>query len=493
MIKKILLALLYTLGVPAAAAVLSLIAGILGAPFWAAFILIPGITFLFYFLLRKVLDLRFAAWVNGIWLAVVAALFTGFMIAAKGNISSRLVSYTNILLLPFVPTQIQLLGQTASYFLTVFLTYLCAFLSCFLFMKERGKAWKVLIPAGIALILLTVSLILYLNRPEKRYSGHGFLYMHGYSSTDLTDYTVYSDAGKLAEPLSPAPFTVEDPEEMPVMDGAEACYPLYAALAKACYQDIGAIEKACMEANSDDYVRYNGKIVSFTNTIYAFNRLIRPDDEDKYGRHVDLFFGARPSASQLFDAEESGVKLKITPIGREAFVFFVEADNPVEGLTSDEIRAIYHGDITNWKELGGKDAPIAAFQRPRNSGSQTMMEWFMGDVSLKEPMTYERVDAMAGVLHEVAQYANEKGAMGYSFRYFVEELNQEDGVRVLSVDGVAPTLENIENGSYPLTVDLCLITREADPNPYVERMIDYVLSPDGQELVRRTGYAGLAK
>lgn len=173
-------------------------------------------------------------------------------------------------------------------------------------------------------------------------------------------------------------------------------------------------------------------------------------------------------------------------------MFFVEKDNPVSDLTADQIRAIYHGDITNWKELGGKDQEILAFQRPKNSGSQTMMEYFMGDISLKEPQTYERVDAMTGVIREVAQYANERGAMGYSFRYFLEELNQEEGVRMLSVDGVYPSLENIENGSYPFVTNVCLITRKYDPNPYVRKMTDFILSEDGQTIIRETGYAGLS-
>ena len=120
-----------------------------------------------------------------------------------------------------------------------------------------------------------------------------------------------------------------------------------------------------------------------------------------------------------------------------------------------------------------------------------MMEYFMGDISLKEPQTFERVDAMTGVIREVAQYANEKGAMGYSFRYFLEGLSQEKGVRMLSINGVYPSLDNIENGTYPLVTNVCLITRRDDPNPYVQKMIDFILSDEGQTIVRETGYAGI--
>ncbi|MBQ6037027.1 MAG: substrate-binding domain-containing protein, partial [Lachnospiraceae bacterium] len=158
---------------------------------------------------------------------------------------------------------------------------------------------------------------------------------------------------------------------MPVMDGAEACYPVYAAIAKAVYEDIDRIETEAMaEAESvSDYsiLNQNGRIVTFTNTISGFHRLIMGE---KLGTgKADLFFGARPSKSQLEEAKEERIDLKITQIGREGFVFFTEKDNPVENLTSSQIRDIYAGKITNWKEVGGKDQAIIAFQRPANSGS----------------------------------------------------------------------------------------------------------------------------
>jgi phosphate transport system substrate-binding protein len=312
--------------------------------------------------------------------------------------------------------------------------------------------------------------------------------MHGYSSTDFTDYMVYAKDSKLVSPGHEPPFMIELEEDMPVLDGAEACYPLYAAFAKALYLDIDVIESNWLRETDEQYC--NGKIVTFTNSVVGFNRLLM-DDPDGSGGEIDMFFGARPSSSQMKEAEELDVQLDIVPIGREAFVFFVEEDNPVSDLTAEQVRAIYHGDITNWKELGGKDQEILAFQRPKNSGSQTMMEYFMGDVTLKEPKTFEKVDAMTGVIKEVAQYANEKGAMGYSFRYFLQELNQEKGVKMLSIDGVYPSLENIENGSYPLVTNVVLITRADETNPYVRKMTDFILSEEGQDIIRRTGYAGI--
>jgi phosphate transport system substrate-binding protein len=118
------------------------------------------------------------------------------------------------------------------------------------------------------------------------------------------------------------------------------------------------------------------------------------------------------------------------------------------------------------------------------------MEYFMGNVSLKEPMTYETVNAMGGVIEHVAQYSSEAGAIGYTFRYFLEELNQEKDVKMLSVDGVYPTVQTIENGTYPLTVPLVAVTRKNDKNENVRKVLEFLLSEDGQEIIRKTGYAG---
>lgn len=97
--------------------------------------------------------------------------------------------------------------------------------------------------AGILVVLGIVNVKLYYNRPEVKYGGHGFDYMHGYSSTDFSDYMVYSSNSKLATLDHQADFQIEKQEDMPIMDGAEACYPLYASVAKAVYKGIDMIEK----------------------------------------------------------------------------------------------------------------------------------------------------------------------------------------------------------------------------------------------------------
>ena len=470
--------------IPLGASFLGALPLFFGGPSWTCLVTVPLLTWLIYFSLGGRVDRRRGARINGISLLLLALCFTVLMVLGKGSVDSTAVGQLLWLTLPFCPLWLllSLMGERLILVLAIFLTYASGYLFCTCRKGERPRWRRQAIPGAMIVLCAALCTGLYCNRPEVRYGGHGFAYMHGFSSTDFSQYMVYSQPGKLAALDHPAAFQIQDEADMPVMDGAEACYPLYAAAAKAVYQDIAHIESNW--ADSGERAWTNGKIVTFTNTVVGFERLIEGN--------VDLFFGARPSADQLAYAAEQGVELEITPIGREAFVFFVEEDEPVDGLTQDQLRAIYHGDVTDWSQVGGRAGEIAAFQRPAGSGSQTMMEYFMGEVSLKEPQTYETVGSMEGVIRHVAQYANQRGALGYSFRYFIQGLSQEKGVKLLAVDGVTPDLAHIEDGSYPLTVPLCLVTRKDDPNPNVGKMIDFFLSPDGQTLVRETGYGGLA-
>ncbi|MBE6826100.1 MAG: hypothetical protein E7511_04375 [Ruminococcus sp.] len=308
--------------------------------------------------------------------------------------------------------------------------------------------------------------------------GYGFPYENGWSSINLSPYYVHNPDNILAKPTGPAAFTIDDKTAMPVLDGAEAAYPVYAAFANACYEDIAAIHENAAEP-SDSPIR-------FTNTVEAYKSLIAGD--------VDIFFGAKPSAAQLALAEEAGVELELTPIGKEAFVFFVSQENPVDGLTSEQLRDIYSGKVKNWIAVGGKFVPILAFQRPENSGSQTMMQHFMGDVPLKKPVEVEFEMSMVGVIHSVAEYQNKASSIGYSFRYYASLMTAEtqSGIKFLSLDGVYPDAETIRNDRYPMTTSLYAITIKGNPKETVTPFVEWMTGAQGQEIVEKTGYIGIS-
>ncbi len=319
--------------------------------------------------------------------------------------------------------------------------------------------------------------------PEQR--GYDFAYENGYSSTNLEPYYVENKENILAKLDKPSTFIISDPDKMPVLDGAEAAYPVYSAFANACYKDIGEIQEYAKENKYDDP---NAVMpVKFNNTVIAFENLIAGD--------TDIFFGAKPSESQQELAAQTGKELVLTPIGKEAFIFFVNNENPVNGLTSDQIRDIYSGEITNWKKVGGLNEYILAFQRPENSGSQTMMEYFMGDISLKKPVQTEYVSSMGDLLLKTANYQNNSSAIGYSFRYFatimVKDMNYSDHIKYLSVDGVYPDEDTIRSAEYPITTELYAVTLADNPNENVTLFLEWMTSSQGQQIISDTGYVAI--
>ena len=418
------------------------------------------------------------------YLALVFILFSIVFYVEKASLLGSTLILPIVLIFPLFPLLFFLLLYGSYYAIIVIGSMLLCSFTLYILIK---KEWILSLSSFVCLGCAGICLLTYFNSPNYKYrdQNHDFSYMGGFSSTDLSDYTVYSDSNKLVMLDHEPSLIIENPKDMPVLDGAEACYPVYAAVAKNIYRNIDQIELNFKNTSED--IKYgtneNGTIVTFYNTAVGFERLVNGD--------VDMFFGAKPSASQLEYAKEHNVELVYTPIGKEAFVFFVEKDNPVDSLTEDQIRSIYHGSITNWKEIGGKNEKIVAFQRPERSGSQSMMVHFMGDISLKEPMTYEMESAMMGIITKVAEYENEAGAIGYSFRYFLEGLNEVDNVKMLKINDVYPSNQSIQNGTYPITTSLYCITVKDNDHPNVQNVLDFLLSEDGQYIIEQTGYSPL--
>ncbi|MBR6501207.1 MAG: substrate-binding domain-containing protein, partial [Firmicutes bacterium] len=282
--------------------------------------------------------------------------------------------------------------------------------------------------------------------------------------------------------------TLKFKEEQRVrIDGATALYPVYAGFVQAVYPE-------------DEYRRYDSLsdggdndgygLVTCSNTVYAYERLL----EGK----TDVIFVAGPSKAQQELAKEKGMELHLTPVGREAFVFFVNSKNPVEGLTVEEVQKIYSGELTNWKEVGGPRWKIKAFQRAENSGSQTALQRLMGEIPIMEPTTEERISAMDGIINQVANYRNYKNAIGFSFRYYSTQMVTNNEIRLLALNGVLPTKETIADGTYPITSEFYAVTASPIGEPAPEQIDDniaaflnWVRGPQGQKIVELTGYVPL--
>ncbi|MBR4113012.1 MAG: substrate-binding domain-containing protein [Ruminiclostridium sp.] len=279
-------------------------------------------------------------------------------------------------------------------------------------------------------------------------------------TTSATTVATTTSATTTTEEEQPDPA-----EELPRMDGSTSATPLEAGL-KAELLGISYNEAE--------------ELVYHTKTHESFERLLN-------GK-VDLIFSVPISEEQQKMVDEAGVTLNAVPVAKEGFVFVVNADNPVDALTTQQIKDIYSGKITNWAEVGGKDMPILAYQRNSDSGSQNYMTQFMGDTALKDPESkYVAVD-MGGLMDAIATYDNSEGAIGYSvYSYAAQMYANANKVKFIAVDGVEPTKATMADDSYSLSSCTYIIYPDTADEKTMN-FVNWAVSDEGQNAVLKSGY-----
>ena len=272
----------------------------------------------------------------------------------------------------------------------------------------------------------------------------------------------------------------------PSMDGSTVCVPMAMELARQWLH----LEEADM----------NG-FVSFSTTPYAYDRLtqgkpnplvtiksqgVMMDDTHP----IDLVLATYPNADERQAAADAGVELVYVPFCYDAFVFMVNEANPVDSLTDSAIPEIYTGQHETWASLGGTAQKLYAYQRPHGSGSQTAMEeMVMAGLEIEKAESNYISDGMSDAVRQIGNYDNGPGAIGYSYLYYVNTLVENSGIKVLAVDGVAPTNENLRTGAYPFTVNYYAVYRSGDAN--TEAFVNWLVGEEGQKAVQQAGYVPL--
>ena len=206
---------------------------------------------------------------------------------------------------------------------------------------------------------------------------------------------------------------------------------------------------------------------------------------------ADVVFSGLPPQAVSAKAASQGKILDTTLVVKDAFVFYVHADNPVDNLSLEQIKQIYGGKVTNWKDVGStKGGSIEAFQRPMDSENQAVFKRITENCPLMEPPTIEKY-VVGGVIHPPADYRNSGKAIGYSYRSQAANLLLKKKIKLLSIDGVAPSPENILNGTYPYVTEYYMVTVKDGREEEVERNIralrEFIFSPQGKELAEKCG------
>ena len=286
------------------------------------------------------------------------------------------------------------------------------------------------------------------------------------ASPDLTVYEPFMENTQAAK--LPGAASVSIRGELPSLDGATALYPVYAAFANAAYNEAD----------------YSPGLVVCTNTPNAYNAIIAGE--------CDIIFVAGPSEKQKKAAKDAGAELVFTPIGSEAFVFLTGKSNPVDGLSYQQLRNIYSGKTAKWKTLGWDDGgDIIAFQRPEGSGSQTGLQNIMEGLPIQKPQPLpdgSLIGTGSMLMQVSATWNGVQPALGYSYRYYAISMYPNPDAKLMEINGVYPSNETIADGSYPFTADFYAVTN-GQPEGNVKELIDWILSAEGQYLIKQTGYA----
>jgi phosphate transport system substrate-binding protein len=203
------------------------------------------------------------------------------------------------------------------------------------------------------------------------------------------------------------------------------------------------------------------------------------------GKGIEALIAGKMSvagASRPLKAAEKTAGVLGTVIGYDAVAVFVNKDNPVTDLSKEQLKGIFTGKIKNWKEVGGKDAPIAVNTEIQGAKRATM-EIFNELVMDKAAYGagFKEIDLPKDQIVEVARTPNGIGTPSFGLLAAVPA-DVRAKVKAISVDGVAPTQEDIQSGAYLISRPLNLATM-GPPKGVVKQFVDFMLSPEGQSFV----------
>ncbi len=270
-------------------------------------------------------------------------------------------------------------------------------------------------------------------------------------------------------------------KDMPTIDGSTSTYPFTQAVYGALF------------LNGPSHSKFP---VKHSKSHASYQRLINGE--------VDMLFASvYPSSDILKMAEEKGVELELIPIAYDAMIFFTNKENPATNLSKEQISDIYVNDAyDNWKEIGGSDALLYPYCRNNDSGSHAQMEkHFLNGSEIHPEVQKETSYTMSNVLTDVmaAKTENPLGyGLGYSIYYYYHNMDMfydvHNNLKLLAIDGVAPSDETIANGSYPLSNNTYIVLRADTPEDSPARkMAEFMLTEAGQDCVQNAGFGRLIK
>lgn len=248
--------------------------------------------------------------------------------------------------------------------------------------------------------------------------------------------------------------------------------------------------------------KFHEKETSFSYNDYL-NRNLCSGTHDAYmnliGGKTDVIIASRDiSKNEKAASAELGVELKTAPLAIDALVFIVNPKNPVKNLTSDQVRKIYTGEITNWKEVGGVDHAITPYIRNADSGSQEKMETLvMNGLTMIDGTedTYMVEIIGSQMASPYLQLENDEYGIGYTpFFYCTAMVRDLMRVDMLSIDGVAPSKESLRSNKYPFVSSIYAAVRYTeDHESMAYKLYQFLFTKKGADMIDESGYIAIRK
>jgi phosphate transport system substrate-binding protein len=205
---------------------------------------------------------------------------------------------------------------------------------------------------------------------------------------------------------------------------------------------------------------------------------------------VDIANASRQiKQEEIDDAKANGIDPVEIIIARDAIAVIVNAENPVNQLTLQQISDIYSGKITNWKDVGGDDRPIVKLSRETNSGThvyflETVLRMGNSDDETLFSMDTLLLPSSEGIIAEVRQNPN---AIGYDGLGYVPEDLKMIAIAKETDTYVLPSIPTVNDKSYPIARDLYMYTN-GEPTGVIKEYIEWILSEEAQAIVAELGF-----
>ncbi|MDP3025660.1 MAG: phosphate ABC transporter substrate-binding protein [candidate division Zixibacteria bacterium] len=205
-------------------------------------------------------------------------------------------------------------------------------------------------------------------------------------------------------------------------------------------------------------------LINGSTDICEASRPIKPSEVDKLKERFNT----------------TGVEI---PVARDGLAVYLNEENKITELTLDQLKGIYTGKITNWKELGGEDAKIVLYGRENSSGTYV----YFKDNVLKGADFAPQTQTLPGTAAIVNAMAKDKYGIGYGGAAYAKGVKYCKVKKDVQTPGYEPTLENIKNGKYPISRYLYWYLRNK-PTGEIKKLVDFVLSEQGQQIISKVGY-----